>query len=212
MRVVLARRFGASVNFIVVLEFQKSGLAHLHVLLGVYIPQAWLSEAWQSIGGGRIVDIRFVDVHRVAGYLACYLKGVSVAIGRTAQEQQQLAYAKTAASGAYAAVAGVPLIGPVLAPIAAAAAFAGALAFEKGGIMPEDGGAILHKNEMVLPPHISDFVQKAASAEPPSDSTHNFHYTANVNAIDRNGVEDALRDHADVMFDMWKQQMRNRNY
>ncbi len=78
MRVLLARRFGASVQFIAVLEFQKSGVAHLHVLLGVYIPQDWLSEAWQSIGGGRIVDIRFVDVHRVAGYLACYLTGDKV--------------------------------------------------------------------------------------------------------------------------------------
>lgn len=78
MRVLLARRFGASVPFIGVLEFQKSGLAHLHVLVGVYIPQDWLSEAWQSVGGGRIVDIRYVDVHRVAGYLTAYLTGEKV--------------------------------------------------------------------------------------------------------------------------------------
>lgn len=78
MRVVLARRYGATLPFIAVLEFQKSGLAHLHVLFGVYIPQAWLSEAWQSIGGGRIVDIRHVDVQRVAGYLAAYLSGAKV--------------------------------------------------------------------------------------------------------------------------------------
>ncbi len=64
--------------FIAVLEFQKSGIAHLHVLFGVYIPQEWLSEAWRSIGGGRIVDIRYVDVHRVAGYLAAYLSGEKV--------------------------------------------------------------------------------------------------------------------------------------
>lgn len=78
MQTVLARRFGASVQFIGVLEFHKSGVAHLHVLLGHYIPQDWLSEAWQSIGGGEIVDIRIVDVHRVAGYLACYLAGNKV--------------------------------------------------------------------------------------------------------------------------------------
>ena len=78
MRVVLARRYGATLPFIAVLEFQRSGIAHLHVLFGVYIPQAWLSEAWQSIGGGRIVDIRHVDVHRVAGYLAAYLSGAKV--------------------------------------------------------------------------------------------------------------------------------------
>jgi hypothetical protein len=78
MRVLLERRFGGSVQFIGVLEFQKNGLAHLHILLGVYIPQGWLSEAWQSIGGGEVVDIRYVDVHRVAGYLATYLAGEKI--------------------------------------------------------------------------------------------------------------------------------------
>jgi hypothetical protein len=78
MRVVLARRYGKSLPFVGVLEFQKSGLAHLHVLLGVYIPQQWLSEAWQSIGGGEIVDIRYVDIHRVTAYLARYLAGEKV--------------------------------------------------------------------------------------------------------------------------------------
>src|SRR5262249_26786547 len=78
MRVLLSRKFGESIPFVAVLEFHKSGVAHLHVLLGVYIPQAWLSEAWQSIGGGKIVDIRFVDVHRISAYLAVYLAGDKV--------------------------------------------------------------------------------------------------------------------------------------
>lgn len=80
MRVGLARRFGGSVKFIAVLEFQRSGIAHLHALLGIYIPQGWLSEAWQAIGGGEIVDIRCVDVNRVAGYLATYLTGQKVVL------------------------------------------------------------------------------------------------------------------------------------
>lgn len=73
MRVSLQRRFGESIRFISVLEFQRSGLAHLHFLVGVYIPQGWLSKAWQAIGGGMIVDIRYVDVHRVAAYVTPYL-------------------------------------------------------------------------------------------------------------------------------------------
>jgi hypothetical protein len=75
MRVLLSRKFGKSLPFVGVLEFQKNGNAHLHLLVGQYIPQAWLSYAWQSIGGGRHVDIRFVDVHRVAAYLTKYLAG-----------------------------------------------------------------------------------------------------------------------------------------
>ena len=78
MRVLLARRFGQSLDFVGVLEFHKTGIAHLHVLLGVYIPHAWLSVAWQSIGGGKIVDIRYVDVHRVSAYLSVYLAGDKV--------------------------------------------------------------------------------------------------------------------------------------
>lgn len=72
-RTYLKRRHGALVSFIAILELQKSGYAHLHVLVDRYIPQPWISEAWQSVGGGRIVFITQVDVHRVAGYLAKYL-------------------------------------------------------------------------------------------------------------------------------------------
>ena len=78
MRVLLAREFGGSLPFVGVLEFQKNGNAHLHLLVGRYIAQKWLSIAWQSIGGGRHVDIRFVDVHRVAAYLSPYLTGDKV--------------------------------------------------------------------------------------------------------------------------------------
>jgi hypothetical protein len=78
MRVVLRRHFGSSIPFIAVLEFQKSGFAHLHILVSVLIQQAWLSEAWQSIGGGKIVDVRTVDVHRVSAYLTSYLVGSKI--------------------------------------------------------------------------------------------------------------------------------------
>jgi len=79
MRVLLARQFKGTLPFVGVLEFQENGNAHLHVLLGRYIAQKWLSRAWKSIGGGRIVDIRYVDVHRVSAYLAVYLAGGKVA-------------------------------------------------------------------------------------------------------------------------------------
>jgi hypothetical protein len=79
MRVSLARKFGKSIPFVGVLEFQKNGTAHLHLLVGQYISQGWLSRAWEAIGGGKIVDIRYVDVHRVSAYLSVYLAGDKVA-------------------------------------------------------------------------------------------------------------------------------------
>jgi hypothetical protein len=79
MRVLLTRlNGGKSIDFVGVLEFQENGNAHLHVLLGKYIAQKWLSLAWQSIGGGKTVDIRQVDVHRVSAYLSVYLTGDKV--------------------------------------------------------------------------------------------------------------------------------------
>lgn len=79
MRVSLQRRFGNTVQFIGVIEFHKSGVAHLHLLVGVYIQHEWLSGAWQRNGGGKIVDIRYVDIHRVTAYLTPYLAGDKIA-------------------------------------------------------------------------------------------------------------------------------------
>jgi hypothetical protein len=73
MRVSLRRFLGKPIEFIAVLELQRSGMAHLHVLVGSYLPQEWLSKAWQGVGGGRVVDIRCVDVHRISAYLSKYL-------------------------------------------------------------------------------------------------------------------------------------------
>ncbi len=72
-RVYLRRRLGYAPDYIRILEYQKNGNAHLHVLLNCYLPQAWVSEAWAAIGGGRIVNIKHVDVHRVSRYLSKYL-------------------------------------------------------------------------------------------------------------------------------------------
>ena len=74
MRVSFQRRFRRAPKFIAVLEFQKrTGLAHLHIVVDRYIPRDWIQERWVASGGGAHVDIRHVDVHRVAAYLSKYL-------------------------------------------------------------------------------------------------------------------------------------------
>jgi hypothetical protein len=72
-RLYLGRRYGGAITYISVLEFQKNGNAHLHVLVDRYIDQAWIQESWSALGGGRFVDIRYVDVHNVSRYLSKYL-------------------------------------------------------------------------------------------------------------------------------------------
>ena len=78
MRVSLSRKFGESVDYVGVLEFTEKGVAHLHLLLGRFIKQEWLSDAWSAVGGGVVVDIRMVDIHRVTAYLSIYLAGDKV--------------------------------------------------------------------------------------------------------------------------------------
>jgi len=78
MRVSLERKFGSTVQFIGVIEFHKSGVAHLHLLVGKFIRHDWLSRKWQRNGGGKVVDIRYVDVHRVTAYLTPYLAGEKI--------------------------------------------------------------------------------------------------------------------------------------
>jgi len=73
LRTYIKRRYGQPIVFISVTEYQRNGYAHLHVLVDRYIPQPWIQTAWQAVGGGRFVNIKQVDVHRIAPYLSKYL-------------------------------------------------------------------------------------------------------------------------------------------
>jgi hypothetical protein len=67
------RKFGQPISYICVLEFHKSGIPHLHILVDRFISQQWISESWQSVGGGRMVFIEHVNVRRVSAYVSKYL-------------------------------------------------------------------------------------------------------------------------------------------
>jgi len=72
-RVYVKRRYKIDLKFIAVVEFQKSGYAHLHVLVSHYLDQRWVSNAWSKLGGGPMVNIKYVDVHRISSYVSKYL-------------------------------------------------------------------------------------------------------------------------------------------
>lgn len=84
----------------------------------------------------------------------------TTAITASTALSQIAARAASAAAGAYSAIAAIPIVGPVLAPVSAAAALAGVLALGNSifsarggwGQVPMDGAMTeLHKDEMVLP-------------------------------------------------------------
>lgn len=69
----MTRKLGKGVKFLWVIEAQKNGYAHLHILLNQYVSQAWIKQAWDCLGGGRIVHIERANVYRTGLYLAKYL-------------------------------------------------------------------------------------------------------------------------------------------
>jgi hypothetical protein len=78
--------------------------------------------------------------------------------------------AGVAATGAAAAVAAIPIVGPALAPAAAASTLADlsgfiALAsFDVGtSYVPKDGMAMIHRGETILPPPQADVLREALS-------------------------------------------------
>jgi len=74
LREAFRRKFKKSVSFIAVNEFTKKGMPHKHVLINQYIPQRWLSNKWDSLGGGPIVDIRMIhDLPNMSKYVGKYL-------------------------------------------------------------------------------------------------------------------------------------------
>jgi hypothetical protein len=72
-RIYLKRKYGEAPQYIAVLEFQKNGNPHLHILIDRFIDTRWIEAIWQRVGGGQQIDIKLVDLHRVSRYLSKYL-------------------------------------------------------------------------------------------------------------------------------------------
>jgi len=71
------RRKFKNIKYIKIIEFTKKSYVHIHALINVYIPQSWLSKAWDEIGMGYIVDIKKVRSVGVTSYIAKYLSKFS---------------------------------------------------------------------------------------------------------------------------------------
>jgi hypothetical protein len=93
-----------------------------------------------------------------------------LALHKSIAAQKQLSDAKGAAAGTYNALADIPIIGPVIAPIAAAGAFAAVMAFDEGGMVPSTQMALVHSGESVLTPQQTENF-KNMTENPPNPGT-----------------------------------------
>lgn len=139
------------------------------------------------------------------------------------QDQQRLGDAKTAASNAYASISAIPIIGPVLAPAAAAVAFGAVMAFDQGtDFVPGDPRrgdvvpAMLKPGEGVVPGGVMDGLRNMAKnggfdqSNGPHTHLHQ-HITYHVNTIDGDGMHDALEKHSDQLVHHFNKAVRKMN-
>lgn len=114
--------------------------------------------------------------------------------------------AASAARKVFDSVAGIPYVGPFLAPEAAAAAFAAVMAFQEGGIVPGVGRgdvvpAMLEPGEAVLPKQLTESLTNMAAnggGGSRGDVHVHHHATYNVQAFDSDGVNKVLQKHGDA--------------
>jgi hypothetical protein len=69
---IIRRKHGNAITYICVLEYQRNGNAHLHILLDRYIEWEWVKARWVAVGGGPMVWIKYVDVDRIGNYISKY--------------------------------------------------------------------------------------------------------------------------------------------
>jgi hypothetical protein len=74
LRSVLHRKHKKQrLSYIRVLQYQKNGMAHFHLLVDRFIDVDWLREQWQALGGGWNVWITRGKIRNFAAYISGYL-------------------------------------------------------------------------------------------------------------------------------------------
>lgn len=159
------------------------GNAFSSSLTGMITGQENFRKALANIGNAVVSDFVNMAVKRATNWIASEATMTSASqagdIARAASADSAAAAGKAteaaagsasvfgdankAASGAYSAVAGIPIVGPILAPAAAVAAFAAVMAYDvfsaEGGFdIPAGLNPVtqLHEREMVLPASIAE--------------------------------------------------------
>ncbi len=124
------------------------------------------------------------------------------------------------AAGAYSAVVGIPIVGPVLAPIAAGTAFAAVAAFDAltsldvgAWNVPHDMPAYIHKGESVVPQKFAEGLRDSGGLGGPNNKAQvtgaSLTYAPTVNAPAHKSLEQLLSNESSVMLKFLDQAIRN---
>ena len=119
-----------------------------------------------------------------------------------AKEDERTAY--SAAKGAWESVVHTPIIGPILAPLAAASTFAAVTAFgsAEGGqyLVPATQLTMLHAQEMVLPAGLASRMRDVVEGRGGAQAQPiNVVVNHSVNAVDAESFQSHVRRHAHMI-------------
>jgi hypothetical protein len=131
----------------------------------------------------------------------------NIALQKSLLDSTKLSDAAAAARHTWTAVAAIPYVGPFLAPEAAAAAFAGVMAFERGGMVPGSGPVpiIAHGGERVLN------AAETRDYNGGSGNTVHVHYNPTVNGGATASSKDMLDRHGKTLTRSLQRMMRKMN-
>lgn len=137
----------------------------------------------------------------------------SEAIDDAHKAHQGLGAAKLAFKNTYATVSEWPVVGPVLAPILAAGAFAAVATFEHGGVIPVTQAALVHAGERVLTPSQNSVFERLIEREPSTGGGSPLSLTTNIS---NSGLTDSAwramaEKHAAHLVNIVHKELRRRN-
>lgn len=151
---------------------------------------------------------------RVAAQAAADAEGA--ALSATSGQKQILQDAAKAAAGAYSAVAGIPYVGPILAPIAAAGAFVAVEAFENLAsfdvgtpYVPRTMPAVVHAGERIIPAASNDAIVQALTSGGGRGGVGDIHLNMPINYHAPQDFRSLARDHGRQILEFIRQAMRD---
>lgn len=167
-----------------------------YIQMGIESAQHWVTSEIIKTSATTAGAAERTTVEAVAA-------GESKAISAATAKTDITNAAAQAGAKAYQAMVGIPYVGPIIAPIAAAVAFAGVEAFggnvasASGGwdrVPADDAPALLHRNEMVLPASLADRVRNMTDGGGQAGTSGGGgNLTINLHALDARSVDQWLR-------------------
>jgi hypothetical protein len=172
--------------------FRSIDKAWTSTMDGILLGQTTVAQGFERLGSRMAIAIinsltktLAADFEKNAASLASHSAteatktGVTLSANATRQASGLLAALKTAAqnamsaaTGAYSATAGIPVIGPVQAPIAAGEAYTAVIGLQGlasaaggWGQVPNDTLAMIHKDEMVMPANLASSIRGMAQGK-----------------------------------------------